>query len=146
MSIFTHKYSFERGFEKIEGISTLDIKIDRELRVSRYGETWYTALIVLGKHSSGKTRFLKELSDKSGFLLMDSFTTDHIIHNEVSEKGGVAIDEAEMFIERNIGNKIVHGTYIMAIDDNITSSFELMRFVEKIENIFGQSKFKIVKL
>ncbi|HHL1923291.1 TPA: hypothetical protein ACQ2HY_003298 [Klebsiella pneumoniae] len=106
-----------------------------------------SVVVVCGKASSGKTGFLIELCTKTGIPLQNADATNFVINRIVKEKGGVAIDEAESFIERNKHNKFTSGLYVLSVKDNRDNDFKgFFAKMTMIESIFGENRIKIVCL
>lgn len=121
-------------------------KIEREIRmIKRFDfSPWYSVLIVYGKDESGKSTFLKELSKELKITITDSRTKDKEIGKIVKEKGVVAIDEADNYINRLTKNDIESGLYILALHER--SKLDYCYLMEEMSDIFGKDKIKVVQL
>jgi len=106
-----------------------------------------SVVVICGKASSDNTGFLKELCENTDIALQNPNTTNFVINRIVKEKGGVAIDEAEGFIERNKHNKIINGLYALSVQDTRDNDFKgFFAKMTMIEDIFGKNRIKIVCL
>lgn len=106
-----------------------------------------SVVVVCGKKSSGKTSFLKEICEKTGIRLSSPSVSDFFIKRIVKSDTGIAIDDAELFIERNKYNNFHGGMYFLSLQDNRHNNnndiiFKLMM----IDKIFGKNRINLVYL
>ncbi|MHB9348763.1 hypothetical protein ACPUEX_22360 [Enterobacter vonholyi] len=106
-----------------------------------------SVVVVCGNKSSGKTSFLKEICEKKGIILSNPSVSDFVIKRIVKSNTGIAIDEAEDFIERNKHNNFHDGMYFLSLQDNRdNNNNEIIFKLMMIDKIFGKNRINLVYL